>query len=225
MQLKFSLTDEIKDIIIADVILTVAFAFAFSGGLFGKNLAQSILYFIPIAAIAVPLNFVLHELMHKFTAQHYGAQARFRSSNNGLIITLFSGMFGFLLGMPGATYIYANSFTVKENGIVSLAGPAINMLIFLVFLGAGSVLSLGSYASHAISYVIFISLFLAFFNMLPIFPLDGSKVLKWNPPIYLTFMAILLVLLEYFTGVGIVYLGFIVLIALFMSTMSRMVLL
>jgi Zn-dependent protease len=35
-----------------------------------------------------------------------------------------------------------------------------------------------------------LSLMLAVFNLLPIPPLDGSKVLKWNLPIYIIVMAL-----------------------------------
>ena len=61
---------------------------------------------LPIAALGVTVNFVLHELMHKFFAQRYGAIAEFRMFYTGLIITIFTSLFGFLLGMPGATMIY-----------------------------------------------------------------------------------------------------------------------
>lgn len=32
--------------------------------------------------------------------------------------------------------------------------------------------------------------FLAFFNLLPIPPLDGSKILAWNAPVYIAAMAV-----------------------------------
>jgi Zn-dependent protease len=191
--------EEAKHIILADAVLTIAFSLTIAGGLFGLS-EKVFLYYLPIAFLAVTLNFILHEMMHKFTAQHYGAQAAFVSSPTGLMITLVTGALGFLFGIPGATMIYTNRFTKKENGIVSLAGPLTNLVVFL---GAFAVLvfanpASSSYLFNALQFVIFISLLLGFFNMLPIFPLDGSKVLAWNKAIYLAVILPLLGLMLYF---------------------------
>jgi Zn-dependent protease len=196
---------EIRDIILADLVLTFAFALLLSGGLLASlNSKLSFLAVLPIAAAAVALSFILHELMHKFTAQHYGAWAEFRIWPAGLIITLASSFFGFLIGLPGATYIFANRFTKRENGIVSLAGPATNLTIFFAFLAILLVVSppSTSYLRVALVTVSFISLWLGFFNMLPIFPLDGSKVLAWDWRVYGCVMVLVVALLVgYFTGV------------------------
>ena len=111
---------EIKDIIIADAVLIIAFSLTLSGGIFGLSRGSPFGFavLIPAVALGVSLSFILHELMHKFVAQHYGAIAGFRTSYNGLIVTLLTGAFGFLLGIPGATMIYTNNFTKRENGIV-----------------------------------------------------------------------------------------------------------
>jgi Zn-dependent protease len=157
---------------------------------------------LPIAALAVALSFILHELMHKFVAQHYGAWAEFRTWPAGLLITILSSMFGFLIGIPGATYIFSNSFTRRQNGIVSLAGPLTNVAIFLVFAAIGLLFAhTSTYLALAIGIVTFISLWLGFFNMLPIFPLDGSKVLAWDWRVYVPVMAFIAALLAaFFTG-------------------------
>ena len=108
---------------------------------------------------------------------------------------MITSFFGFLLALPGATYIYTNSFTKKENGYVSLAGPLTNFIIFIIFYILNiaffsnanvhlSNLTLTTYAALAVQTTMFISILLAFYNMLPIYPLDGSKILAWNKPVY-----------------------------------------
>ncbi len=219
-----SLRMEIKDIVIADIVLTVAIAFTLDGGVFsagGQGFLGSLVLLLPISAVGVTLSFVLHELMHKFVAQHYGAVAGFRSSRSGLLITLFTGVAGFLLGIPGATMIYAHAFTKRQNGIVSIAGPLTNFVIFLAFLGFLFLGRPAGYLLQMTQIVIFISIILAFFNMLPIFPLDGSKVLAWNPYIYIVTMGVIFVLTVVFTGISLVEIVVIFIIALFFSAFYR----
>ena len=222
-----SASEELKDIIVADIVLVVAFSLALSGGvaniISGGASVGSFLLLLPIAALAVTLSFVLHELMHKFVAQHYGAVAGFRYSASGLVITLLTGAFGFLLGIPGATMIYASRFTKRENGIVSLAGPLTNFAVFVVFFALLQLLNPASdsYLYLALTYTIFISILLAFFNMLPISPLDGSKILAWNRPVYVLVIGALLVLILYFQIIPLESILFMLLIALFFSTFYR----
>jgi Zn-dependent protease len=222
-------TKEVRDIIVADAVLILAFSLTLSGGVFSASKGSFVgtfISYLPIVALGVSLSFILHELMHKFVAQHYGAIAGFRASVNGLVVTLLTGMFGFLLGIPGATMIYASSFTKRQNGIVSLAGPLTNFAVFAVFLGLYVALSPapGTYAAHAIGFVLFISILLAFFNMLPIYPLDGSKVLAWDKRVYALTMGIIFLLLVGFRFIPIFDIVFLVMIALFFSLFYRNVL-
>lgn len=213
---------EIKDILMADAALILAFSMDFAIRSSGNYFAD-LLYFLPISALAVTLSFVLHELMHKFVAQHYGAIAGFRTSLSGLLVTLATGAFGFLLGIPGATMIYTNSFSKRQNGIVSLAGPLTNFAVFGLFLAIAFIFSnsLSPYIRSAIGFTFFISIFLAFFNMLPIYPLDGSKVLAWNKEIYIATMGIIFILMVFFAGISIMEIAYLIIIALFLSMFFR----
>lgn len=208
-------SQEIKDLVLADIVLTLAFAFVFGGGT--SQIIRSPLSFlslVSISFIAVSLSFVLHELMHKFVAQRFGAIAAFKTSLNGLLITVVTSFFGFLIGIPGATVIYTDRFTKREDGIVSLAGPLTNFVIFGIFFVIGFLLfpnfistipsglnalamQTGGYLQNLVTFVLYISLLLAFFNMLPIFPLDGSKVLRWNIGVYVMVIAIIMGIFAY----------------------------
>lgn len=204
-------SQEFKDIVIADAALSLAFNMIITGAASIVSDPALFFYFLPISIIAVTLTFVLHELMHKFTAQRFAAIAAFRASPTGLAITLLSGFLGFLVGIPGATMIYSNSFTRKEEGYVSLAGPLTNFAIFLVFLAFGLLsyrnfigsinstftpyFQYNSYVHNIVNMTMYISIILAFFNMLPIYPLDGSKVLRWNKQVYYAMLGITAVLL------------------------------
>lgn len=232
-------SNEIRDLVLADAVLTFAFAMVLSG-----RTLPSFLYFLPISFMAVTLTFVLHELMHKFVAQRYGAIAAFRTFPNGLLITIVTAFLGILIGIPGATVIYKSSFSKKEEGIVSLAGPLTNLAIFGVFLIIGMALfpnfiasiystlngtgfGVNSYALNAVIMVLYISLLLAFFNMLPIFPLDGSKVFRWNKGVYIMAMAAIFGLMALILPLSFIfgYAALVIVIALVMSFLFRSIVL
>jgi Zn-dependent protease len=135
-----------------------------------------------VSLLTVGTGFVLHELMHKFTAERYGFWAEFRMWPYGILLALVTSMVGFIFAAPGATYISGSSISSRENGIISLAGPVTNVVVgvfFLPFLlyGQGVLRDLGSIGFS-------VNTFLALFNMLPILPLDGAKVFGWNKPVW-----------------------------------------
>lgn len=189
--LQFSKT-ETKDLTIAIIVITLLFAYLYSGGSF-----QALIYLIPISLITIGLSFILHELGHKYIAQQYGFFAEFRKWTPGLIIAVLSGLMGFIFLAPGAVWIgsYNGIITDEENGKISLAGPLVNIVLAIIFLLFGlSIKPL--FLNGTTIYLLLtamigfhINSFLALFNLLPIPMLDGSKVMKWNLPIWLVTIA------------------------------------
>src|SRR3990167_4270933 len=102
-----------------------------------------------IAAIAVGLGFLLHELSHKVVAQRYKFKAEFRSFDNMLFLAVIMSFFGFVFAAPGAVMILSRIYDVRKTGIISVAGPVMNIIIailclFIIFILDGfSMLSLG----------------------------------------------------------------------------------
>ena len=178
---------EIRDIIVAWLALGLAFSLSFvsrfdvlGGG--GLGASAFVRYFV-IAVLTVGPGFVFHELSHKFVARRYGYWAEFRMWTMGLVLALVTSLLGFIFAAPGATYISGMNISKPENGKISLAGPAVNVLIAAMFLplavsGTGFLGELGYFGTY-------INFFLALFNMLPIGPLDGAKVFRWNIVIWI----------------------------------------
>lgn len=194
---------EIFQIAISIIVLTFAFSFAFSGNAFefSKMNFGKVIVILTISFFAVLTGFLLHELAHKISAQKYGCWAEYRYSGQGLLFTILLSLAGFLFAIPGAVYIEGN-INNKQNGIISLAGPLTNILIALLFLPF--IYLTNGIINLIVSFVCFINLILALFNMLPIPPLDGSKVLRWNIGIYLATFG-LIIFIFIFSKVWILY--------------------
>lgn len=164
----------------AVAVLTIAFT-VFETGLAG------LLHFGRVAAItlfasflAVGSGFVLHELAHKVLAQRYGHWAEFRAHFPGLGMTLLLALFTpVLFAAPGAVLIQGR-VTPRENGLISLAGPATNLVLaFLAWPFAWAV-NADALLPAVASRVALINAFLCLFNLVPLGPLDGRKVLAWS---------------------------------------------
>lgn len=175
---KFS-SSEIRDILISMLVIAGVFAYILTNR--DINLAISVL---PITLIAVGLGFVLHELAHKFLAIHYGFWAEYKLWVEGLILAIVTSYFGFVFAAPGAVYIHGDYISDEQNGKISLAGPLTNIVLALIFLGLASVFSSNDYLLTLASIGFTINSFLALFNLIPFSVLDGAKIFRWNPIIW-----------------------------------------
>ena len=176
MRLELSF-DELGQIALSMVVVALAFSVRY---LFISK--EQFIFYFPVALMAVGSGFVFHELAHKFMAMRYGAYARFRVWESGLAFALIVSLItrgAFVFAAPGAVYIYSQSLTRKQNGIISIAGPLTNLAIGMIALLV-TMLSPGGYIGLLAASTASINFFLGFFNMLPVPPLDGSKVLSWN---------------------------------------------
>ena len=77
-----------------------------------------------------------------------------------------------------------NPYNLRDQkwgeALVAVAGPAINLVlasIFAIMIRLAEPLSLSASFIELASYVVFINILLAFFNLSPFPPLDGSKIL------------------------------------------------
>lgn len=187
---------EIRDITKAWLAISIAFGLVL-GGITSKFFTT---FFI--AAVAVGFGFLLHELSHKYFAQRYGYKAEFRSFDEMLFLAVIMSFFGFVFAAPGAVMIFSKVIDKVKNGVISVAGPLMNIFLALVFLGL-AVLINGNFNGalimlnlpmniilqmpiwYAIIVVGFlVNSWLALFNMIPVWLFDGAKVFKWNKLVY-----------------------------------------
>jgi Zn-dependent protease len=116
---------------------------------------------------------VLHELFHKIVAISLGVNATFHAFYLGLILAVLLKLFlPFIILLPGYVSIHALYLTPLQELLISFAGPFANLLLWL---------GLRKLAIKRQDFYIYwaseINKLLFIFNMLPIPPLDGFKVL------------------------------------------------
>ncbi len=146
--------------------------------------------------IALILSIVIHEVAHGHAANWLGdptARLQGRLSANPLVhidplgsviipALLFFSNAGILFGW--AKPVPYNPYNLRNQkwgeAIVAAAGPAVNLLLALIFaalIRAGDTLGLSTNFIELAWYIVFINVLLALFNLIPFPPLDGSKIL------------------------------------------------
>ncbi len=176
---------EIRDLFIAWLGLSFCFS---AGYVYYPHL---FLFYFAVALVSTGIPFLSHELAHKFTARRYGWWAEFRLWSLGLMIAVFASLITggrFIFAAPGAVYTtplirsLTSSYDLeKKEALTSLAGPIVNILLAFLFLPlstfTGFIRLVGEEGYR-------VSLWLAAFNMLPVPPMDGEKVFRWNKTIW-----------------------------------------
>lgn len=152
----------------------------------------SFLTFLPVFFISI----AVHEFAHAFAAHKYGdntAKNLGRLTLNPLkhidivgtvIMPIASFATGFaLIGWAKPVPVDRRNFknTLKDDAVVSFAGPLSNLLlaliVYVIFIFVINFFSIGSFTLNFMWYGIFLNIFLFMFNLLPIPPLDGSHIL------------------------------------------------
>jgi len=182
--------DEKASVLITIVILSLVFG---SHYLIRGDLNMYLLLAV-VASIAV----IPHEYAHKLVAIKMGCISRYVLDPVGLIITLISAIpyIPFKIIAPGYTLVsiirYDPHYVKRLNGIVSFAGPLTNVFIsalslsILVFLHRFNVSIINPYILVFLKLNAYWNSWVALFNLLPIPPLDGSKVITWKPHLWLS---------------------------------------
>jgi len=154
---------------------------------------------IPLTLIIVTIlifSVIVHELAHGYVALYLGdptAKLAGRLTLNPiphldpigsvlipLILALTPGGFIFGWAKPVPYNLYNLRNQKWGEALVAVAGPGMNLFLALVF-----GLSLRFFAGYlslptieVMSFIVFINILLALFNLIPIPPLDGSKVVN-----------------------------------------------
>ncbi len=148
---------------------------------------------LPFVIITLMIAFTVHEFAHAYTAYKFGdptAKNQGRVTLNpiqhldpiGTILILIAG-FGWARPVPVNRYHFKNP---KLAGItVSIAGPLSNLLMailaFIIWYGLGGLglwTSTPMFVNEFLNTFIHLNLLLFVFNLLPLPPLDGYRIIE-----------------------------------------------
>ncbi|MDQ0271763.1 site-2 protease family protein [Cytobacillus purgationiresistens] len=148
---------------------------------------------IPYVAITLMIAFTVHELAHAFVAYKFGdptAKNQGRLTLNPLqhldpigTILIFIAGFGWARPVPVNRFFFKRP---KLAGVcVSLAGPVSNLILAIIalffwyaMLGFGYANALPGFIPEFLSIFIWLNLVLFVFNLLPLPPLDGYRIIE-----------------------------------------------
>jgi Zn-dependent protease len=117
-----------------------------------------------LGAVGLFGSILLHEVGHMLEAR------RRRIPTGDITLHLFGGL----------AQIYASPRKPGEEATIALAGPAVTVLLAIVFFGCSQLASSTGQSQALIAvfdYLWFINAILLVFNLIPAFPLDGGRVL------------------------------------------------
>jgi Zn-dependent protease len=157
-------------------------------------------WWYPVILVAVFLtSFMVHEMAHKFVAQHYGMWSEFRMLAYGYYLSLLAILFSFPVFGTGAVFTTGSS-NPDHDAKSTLAGPLSNAVMASLFM----IMALFAFLvegglqypfNYLIQYGAILNSILGLFNMLPIPPFDGARVLLWKKGVWAGLLVVLLALL------------------------------
>lgn len=196
-------TQEIRDIVISSVVLGFSFTLAFFGE--GDRFSflfqpQFIAYFLP-TTVVILASITAKDVSQKNVARALESHSFYKLWTPGTILAILSSFLGFVIAAVGGIQVgteyserhgrWRINLTPKQMGILATMGPLVYMAVSLGFLMLSPISP--TIASQNLFMVASeINITMAIFSMIPISPLDGEKVARWNLIIwsFLLFMSL-----------------------------------
>jgi Zn-dependent protease len=171
--MRFFTNVELRDMVITVLVLAIVYAF------------PDIMNFVTVALPIVLISFVLKQFGHKLMARRLNCTTTYKIHPIALVLSfftlLFKSAFGFVSMVVGYMETVPYKFgrwgikvvklTPYDLGIITLAGLAVNLLLAYTFVFFDGPLPRA---------IVEINAMIVLFNLIPIPPLDGSKIFMWS---------------------------------------------
>jgi Zn-dependent protease len=137
-----------------------------------------------ILAIGLLISFTFHEFAHAWMADHLGdptprSQGRLTlnpAAHLDPMGTLAILIAGFGWGKPVEFDPYNLQHPVRDSALIAMAGPAANIIMAIGVAILMRVIELPDLVAVGLFQLLVLNISLAVFNLIPVAPLDGSKL-------------------------------------------------
>lgn len=151
------------------LLLALLISWSLGAGLFPQEypgLSPYVYAWMGVAvAIGIFISIVFHEFAHSIVARHFGLEMR------GITLFLFGGVAEMGREPPGP----------KSEFLIAIAGPISSLLLAYIFWLTETIAKAGGWPTPftgVIATLVLINFWVAMFNLVPAFPLDGGRVLR-----------------------------------------------
>lgn len=175
-----------EDFLISFIVLGLALSIAYRHIISGYSPEKFLFLLLPVGFLSSLIAIGVSYGSMRFLSERYGYRINFTLFTSGIIFALVTSIFGFIISLPGCTRVIG-SVNNEIEGKIALSSPLMNIVL-------GAILSAFSFISSGTLSQIFIiisgsSLMVAVFSSLPVPPLPGYSILKWNFYIYIIELA------------------------------------
>jgi len=141
---------------------------------------------LPGAFVAVVIAVAAHEAFQRWAAKRLGCSAAYSMFLPGVVFSLLIMLLGIKLIVVGGAVVLAHKFSrfgmrerhasIEEVGIISMAGPAANLLLATFLQMFAGPVGLAA----AVGYLANINAMFALYNLIPLKQLDGGNFMMWS---------------------------------------------
>lgn len=198
--------EEIRDIGISTAALGLAFTVLFFGnGDPGFIISSDFVPALVAATALAAVSFLPHVFSHRVSSRAIKAHGEYRMWKPGILIAVLSPFVGpFVFAATGGMEMFTRKgeryghwephLDVDQVGLVTVLGPLMSVMIAVIFAFMSDAFTVAVQGQNLLSLGVRMNAFIAISSMLPFYPLDGYKILRWETPIWIFVMVLALLL-------------------------------